>query len=202
MTRNADHNQKMRDERREKILQHALRLFATKGLSATKVTDIAAEAEMSQGLLYHYFRSKEYIFTELIRDAFEKMNSAALALEALPMAPREKINTAIIQLLRGIEEGQDFARMVLMIAEAGVSSATPAQAQSIIREQSGVPYDVVERIMRAGQQDGSIKQHDAKELSLVFWTTIKGLALHKAVFGDAFKAPDVHILTCMFFTEE
>ena len=60
-----------------------------------------------------------------------------------------------------------------------------------MREESSIPYDVVERIMRAGQQDGSIKQHDARELSLVFWTTIKGLALHKAVYGAAFKAPDV-----------
>ena len=67
MARNAEHNQKMRDERREKILYHALRLFAAKGLYATKITDIAAECRMSQGLLYHYFRSKEEIFTELIR---------------------------------------------------------------------------------------------------------------------------------------
>lgn len=202
MTRNTEQNQRMRDERREKILHHALKLFAAKGLYATKVTDIAAEAQMSQGLLYHYFRSKEEIFTELIRRAFEKMNTAARGLEDLPLSPREKIYRAIVELLRGIEESEDFACTVLLIAQAGVSDTTPAEAQSIIRDESSIPYAVVERIMREGQQDGSIKQYDAEELSLVFWTTIKGLALHKAVYGEAFKAPDVRIITSMFFEED
>lgn len=200
MTRSIEHNQKMRDERRESILHHALRLFASKGLHATKIADIAASAKMSQGLLYHYFRSKEEIFTELIRNAFERMNSASLALESLPLPPRKKIRMALDQLLRGMDGSADFASTVLMIAQAGISEATPEEARSIIREQSGVPYDVVERIMLAGQQDGSIRQHDAKELSLLFWTTIKGLAMHKAVYGAAFKAPDIDILTSMFFT--
>lgn len=198
MTRNPEQNQKMRDERREKIIHHALRLFATKGLYATKVSDIAAEAQMSQGLLYHYFRSKEEIFTEIIRGAFEKMNAAALGLEALPLPPKEKIQMALTQLLRGIEESEDFASTILLNAQAGVSDATPAEAQSILKAESMVPYEVVERILRAGQQDGTIKQHDAKEMAMVFWTTIKGLALHKAVYGAEFKVPDVCILMSMF----
>src|SRR5690349_13660292 len=98
----------MRDERREQILSSALKLFAAKGLAATKITDIAAESGISQGLIYHYFRSKEEIFIELIRGAFERMNAAARALERLPLAPREKINKAIVELLRSIEEHEDF----------------------------------------------------------------------------------------------
>jgi hypothetical protein len=56
--------------------------------------------------------------------------------------------------------------------------------------------------MQAGQQDGSIRQHNPKELSLAFWAMVKGLALHKAVYGAEFKAPDVRIFTRMFFTNE
>jgi TetR/AcrR family transcriptional regulator len=201
MTRSAEHNQRMRDERRENILHHALRLFAANGLCATKIADIADRAGMSQGLLYHYFCSKEEIFTELIRSAFERMNAAALALEELPMAPRDKILMAITQLVRGIEVGDDFASTVMLIAHAGVSDLTPPEARSILDQQSSVPYGVVERILRAGQQDGSIKEDDAAELSLAFWTTIKGLALHKAVYGEAFKAPGLRIITSMFFTQ-
>ena len=61
MARNKDLNQKMKDERREQILSNALILFAAKGLSATKITDISAASGISQGLLYHYFESKEEI---------------------------------------------------------------------------------------------------------------------------------------------
>jgi len=202
VSRSTELNQRMRDERRENILHHALRLFSTKGLYATKVSDIAAEVQMSQGLLYHYFRSKEEIYTELIRNAFEKMNTAARGLEESPMAPREKIRMALTQLLHDIEENEDFAATVLLNAQAGISDVTPAEAQEILSRESGVPYGVIERIIKAGQVDGTIKQADAKALSLVFWTTIKGLALHKAVYGAAYKSPDVNIITSMFFTDE
>lgn len=202
MTRSPEHNQKIRDERRESILRHALKLFATKGLYATKVSDIAAEVGMSQGLLYHYFASKDDIFTELIRDAFMKMNSAALGLEELSLSPKEKIELAMRELLRSIEESEEFAPTVLLIAQAGVSDNTPAEAREVLREQSGIAYDVVERIIRAGQRDGSIRQHDAQELSMVFWTLIKGLALHKAVYRETFKAPDASVLASMFLRDK
>ncbi|HEY3377669.1 MAG TPA: hypothetical protein VGL77_09270, partial [Armatimonadota bacterium] len=141
------------------------------------------------------------IFTKIIGGAFAKMNTAARGLEELPVPPREKIRLAIVQLLRSIEESEDFARTVLLIAQAGISDATPAEARAVIHAESGLPYAVIARIMRAGQRDGSIKPYDAGELSMVFWTTIKGLALHRAVNGAAFKAPDARILTSMFFTE-
>lgn len=202
MARNDEQNQRMRGERREQMLSHARRLFAAKGLAATKITDIAVQAGMSQGLLYHYYRSKEDIYTEIIRDAFEKMTAAARGLEALPVSPREKIRLAIVQLLQSIATSADFAATVLLIAQAGISDATPAEAQAIIRTESDIPYAVVARIMADGQGDGSIKPHDAEELSLVFWTMIKGLAMHRAVNGAGFTAPDARILMNIFFTEE
>jgi hypothetical protein len=48
-------NQKIRDERRGQILQVALKVFAYKGLAATKIAEIAAQACISQGLIHHYF---------------------------------------------------------------------------------------------------------------------------------------------------
>ncbi len=56
--RKEEQNQQIRDERREEILQAALRVFARKGLVAAKITDIANAAGLSHGLIYHYFSSK------------------------------------------------------------------------------------------------------------------------------------------------
>lgn len=202
MSRNAEQNQMMRDRSRRQILSSALRLFSSRGLIATKTGDIAAASGISQGLIYHYFRSKEAIFTELIRGAFERMNAAALALEALPLSPREKIAKAIETMLRSMEKHEDYARYFLLIAQASYSEAIPDEAKAVIRKDSSLPYEVVTRIMRAGQRDGSIKKYAAQELALVFWTSIKGLALHRVTHGVRFKAPDVRILTSLFFTEE
>lgn len=202
MSRNAEDNQRMRDERREKILSCALKLFTMRGLAATKITDIAAEVGMSQGLLYHYFRSKEEIFTELVTGALTRMNAAARGLEEFSLSPREKIKLAIDKMLQGMEEDEDFARYFLLVAQASISEAIPAEAKSVIQAESSLPHEVITRIMQAGQQDGTIKPHDPMELALVFWTTFKGLTLHKAVHSANFKAPDARILTGMFFTEE
>lgn len=53
---------KIRAERREQILEAAGRVFSQKGFHAANVSDIAAEAGVSQGTVYHYFDSKESIF--------------------------------------------------------------------------------------------------------------------------------------------
>lgn len=199
LARNKELNQKMRDERREQILSNALGLFATKGLAATKISDISLTSGISQGLFYHYFRSKEEIFTELISNAFEKLNSACLELESSSITPREKIFMAIAGLIKGLEENEDAARYHLLIAQATVSDAIPEEAKAIISTQNMVPYEVMTRIIIEGQKDGSIKQYDAKELALVFWTSINGLAIYKAVHGEKFKKPDSNILASMFF---
>ncbi len=85
------------------------------------------------------------------------MNAAAKALEEMPISPREKIEMALTQLIKGMEAGEDFSFTVLLNAQAGISDATPADAKDIIRKESMVPYGVVERIILAGQADGTIK---------------------------------------------
>lgn len=188
----------MKDQRREQILSSALRLFATKGLAATKISDIAGAAGMSLGLVYHYYNSKEAIFTELIRNAFDRMNSAAMELERLPISPQEKIRKAITVLIHGLDANEDTGHYHLLIAVATASTAIPEAAKQIIAIENRVPYEIMTRIIRAGQQAGTIKNFDAEELALVFWTSIKGLAIHRATHGKNFKLPDPEIILNMF----
>lgn len=201
MARNAAHNERMRDERRQAILSCAVRLFATRGLAATKVADIAAGVGMAQGLLYHYFRSKEEIFVEIVRQAFDRMNTAARDLERLPATPRQKIEQAATTLMRTLEEHENFAWISVLISTASISDAVPAEARAIILRERDVPYRVVARLARAGQRDGAFQEGRPDDLALVFWTTVKGLALHRLALGSAYKSPDPRILTRIFFSE-
>ena len=72
------------EERKELLYAYAGHIFAAKGFSGTKIADIANAANVSQGLLYRYFDSKEALFTELIRNSLQKLNAAATALNASP----------------------------------------------------------------------------------------------------------------------
>jgi len=199
--RNKEENQRIKDGRREQILSNALKLFARNGLAATKISDIALAAEISQGLIYHYYKSKEEIFVELISFAFDRINQACLWLENQPLPPAEKIAFAIRELLRLLEEDENAARYHLLIAQATATEAIPVKAKEIIKQKNTLPYESIERIMAAGQNEGTIKQNNARELALVFWTSINGLAIYKAVHGKKFKAPNATILINMFVNE-
>jgi AcrR family transcriptional regulator len=201
MARNPAHNDRMRDERRQAILSCAVRLFATRGLAASKVADLAAAVGMSQGLFYHYFRSKEEIFVEIVRQAFDRMNTAARDLERLPQTPRQKIETAAATLMRTLEEHENFSWTSVLISTASISDAVPEEARAIIRRERDVPYRVVARLARAGQRDGTFAEGRPDDLALMFWTTVKGLALHRLALGAAYKSPDPRILTRIFFPE-
>lgn len=201
MSRNKELNQKIKDERKQQILSNALMLFAKKGLSATKITDISSASDISQGLMYHYYKSKEEIFIELIRIAFERINEACRWLERQPLSPKEKINFAIAELLKLLEQNEDASRYYLLIAQATVSEAIPEEAKEIIRKENRFPYEAIARIIAEGQANGSIKMYDTKELATVFWTSINGLAIYKAVHGEKFQAPNANILINMFLKE-
>lgn len=201
MPRNKESNQKVKDERREKILSSALSLFATKGLAATKISDIAERTGMSQGLVYHYFKSKEEIFTWLIGNAMQKMNEAALNLEKLPVSAKEKIVLAVEGLLKGFEMNADTSSYYFLITQTALSDAYPNEAKEIIRAQNDVKYDVMARIFKEGQKNGEVNGFDPKEMATVFFSSVNGLALNKAIYGDRFKMPDKRILLKMFLTE-
>src|SRR3979490_1719394 len=55
-------------DRRRALLDAAVRVFARKGFHASRVGDIAEEAGVAHGLLYHYFRSKEEVLDTIFRE--------------------------------------------------------------------------------------------------------------------------------------
>jgi hypothetical protein len=101
-------------------------------------------------------------------------------------------------LLINLEKHENSARYHYLVAQASISDAIPEEAKKTIMENRDFPYNVMEEIIREGQKQGTIKKYDAKEMSVIFWTTIKGLAMHRAVLGNKFKAPSADILMEMF----
>jgi AcrR family transcriptional regulator len=188
--------------RREELLAAAGNVFAAKGFAATKISDIAQAAGISQGLMYRYFSSKDALFCELIRGSFAKLNDAALGLEQAPLPPHAKIAKALREIIGSMTASASFPNRVLLIAQASISEGIPAKAKKIMAAESPKPYAVIARIMAAGQQAGTILPGDPAELATLFWTTIKGIALHRVAQGAAFAAPDWRLIGRLFFAGE
>jgi AcrR family transcriptional regulator len=201
MSRNKELNQIIKDERREQILTAALKLFATKGLVATRMSDLSRSTGISQGLVYHYYRSKEELFTSLVDAAIEKMNTAAVNLEKLPLPSNEKIILAVDSLLKGFTENADTANYYFLITQTALSNAYPREARNIILTKNHIKYEVIARIFRQGQEEGTIKTYNANEMATLFFSTMNGLALNKAIYGKDFHMPDKAIILNMFIKE-
>ena len=78
-------------DRRRELLDAAVRVFARKGFRAARVGDIAEEAGVAHGLLYHYFRSKEEVLETIFRETWQLLAVETERIEASGVPLREQL---------------------------------------------------------------------------------------------------------------
>lgn len=82
-------------ERRRQLIDTALTLFATKGFESTTIKDIAQAADVAQGLIYHYFRSKDDLFYAII-GAYNPLPQLAEVLVGAGERPAAEVLLAVV----------------------------------------------------------------------------------------------------------
>jgi AcrR family transcriptional regulator len=106
---------------RDRLLTAAVEVFASKGYTATRVSDIVREAGVAQGTFYLYFRSKQAIFEELIDTCFERLLAQTLGTYSLREVsrPEEVIEQARVLWLTVLQQcRQERALVTLSLREA------------------------------------------------------------------------------------
>jgi TetR/AcrR family transcriptional regulator, fatty acid metabolism regulator protein len=78
-------------DKRRIILEAAVRVFARQGFHTCRVSDIADEAGVAYGLVYHYFSSKEEILDTLFLERWDVMLEAISEVDASARSAREKL---------------------------------------------------------------------------------------------------------------
>ena len=82
-----------RADRRQQILDAAVRVFARQGFHTCRVSDIADEAGVAYGLVYHYFGSKEQVLDTLFLERWSILLDAIKGIGNGPGTAREKLET-------------------------------------------------------------------------------------------------------------
>src|SRR6185312_4503426 len=122
MPRTEESNQRTRDEQTRKIIAAATKVFAHKGLAATKMADIAAEAGISYGLLYHYFDNKELMFKACVGQGTQAFAGLISRIQEQTGSPWERLLQLTTIVLDGIlRVREDF----LVANQAFVSDSVP-----------------------------------------------------------------------------
>lgn len=160
-----------KEQRRQEIINAALELFVSKGYAATRITDIAKKTNMSTGLMFHYFESKEQLYEALVQ----------MGLEGTSYPGAQKYEHALDyftnftkQLFVYMKEQPLVAKLFVLMAEAQRNEATPEHIRAIAGKVNTIEQFVP--IIEWGQQEGTIRQGDPLVISNAFWCSIQGIA--------------------------
>jgi TetR/AcrR family transcriptional regulator, fatty acid metabolism regulator protein len=153
-------------EKRKVILSAAVRVFARSGYHGARVGDIATEAGVAHGLLYHYFSSKEHVLETVFRENFGELLERFRAVEAADEPADEKLEGIAKILLRTWRNDPDL--VTVMVREVARTPQLQAQVDEV-RE----AFAIVERVIEQGQADGTFRQD--VDAQLASWIVYGGL---------------------------
>lgn len=188
-----------KEERKQTILMTALKLFVERGYYDTKITDIAEAVPMSTGLLFHYFESKEELYTELVRmgsqasAAFGRPDSSNASQDKdKSITPEDIISPDIyfINFLEGLfaySKAQPWVFNMFVLMGQARRSGMPEEARNLALSVSAI--DSSAKLIELGQKMGVFREGDAKLLSTCFWATVQGIMEEMAIDKEL-QAPD------------
>ncbi len=126
------------EDRRDELIEVCVRLIGTRDWDTVTMADIAAEAQISKGLLYHYFSAKPDLYLAAVRRAAAQLSEATAPDPSLP--PSERLRQALAAHVDWIEEHALAYRTVL---QGGLNG--DAEVQAIVEASRA---EVLERIAR------------------------------------------------------
>ena len=158
-----------RPDKRRLILDAAVVAFAGRGFHQCRVSDIAAEANVAYGLVYHYFRSKDEVLDTLFLERWDILLAFIAETDTRDVAPREKLHAiaaAIIDFYR-----YDPALMKIIIVEVMRSANSFGMRHS---EKIVEAYALIGDIVSKAQAEGTFKREVSPRFAaLAFYGAIE-----------------------------
>ncbi|MBI5495760.1 MAG: TetR/AcrR family transcriptional regulator [Deltaproteobacteria bacterium] len=161
-----------RDKQRQ-ILDAAVRVFARKGFHAARISDIAKEAGVAYGLVYHYFTNKEEVLNSIFQRNWSVVVKMMESVEQQHRGLKARL-TAIVDFMMNVYKISPET-VDLLVLEFGRSSRL---AQTVRHPQVDRSWTVLQHILEAGQADGEVRTDtDARLLTTLFLGMVEtGLA--------------------------
>src|SRR3954468_22913727 len=101
-------------DRRRQILDAAVRVFARQGFHTCRVSDIADEAGVAYGLVYHYFQSKEQVLDTLFLQRWRVLLDAIRETDALDLPAREKLEAIAGFIIESYRHDPDLMKVIII----------------------------------------------------------------------------------------
>jgi TetR/AcrR family fatty acid metabolism transcriptional regulator len=138
------------EEKRRLILDAAVRVFARSGFHTSRVGDIAEEAGVAHGLLYHYFSSKDEVLETIFREQWGILVDRISALEQSGEPAVDQLRHVAAIVLRNWRHQPDVIRV--LVREIARSPEVQQRIGELVK-----PIAAVQRIIERGQASGELR---------------------------------------------
>jgi AcrR family transcriptional regulator len=150
------------EEKRQLLLGAAVRVFAEKGYHAARVGDIAEEAGVAYGLLYHYFRSKDEVLETIFRTTWSNMLGTVESIAETGGPAGEQVRRVTEVILRTWRRDPDLVRV--LVREVTRSPQLQRQVDEI-----AAALRSLQGIIERGQEAGEFRADIDPRLASVVW---------------------------------
>ncbi|MGZ5311266.1 MAG: TetR/AcrR family transcriptional regulator [Solirubrobacterales bacterium] len=165
-------------EKRRAILDAAIRVFARQGFHAARVSDIAREAGVAYGLVYHYFDSKEQMLNELFSERWALLLDAIRQADAELDGPRDKLEAAAGFIIESYRHDPELMKVIIVEVTRAANTFGRTHLPEI-RE----AYDQIEKIVGDAQRAGEFRD----DVSAVFAAMLFYGAIEQLLTGWIFE---------------
>lgn len=189
-------NEELKEGRRRLIFFSAMKVFTKKGYTATKISDIAAEAGISYGLLYYYFRSKDDLYSKLLDYAATSFVKMLEKIDRQDLEPPEKIHKIFLRIFNGLKRKDASAYYYVLYVQALLCDVGPSVAKEAV-DRIRKPLYLLCGIIAEGQKRKQLRPGDPMEMAVSAFSMILGLS-SLIISGKLQHLPDSSFLFRIF----
>jgi TetR/AcrR family transcriptional regulator, fatty acid metabolism regulator protein len=147
-------------DKRRVILDAAVRVFARQGFHTCRVSDIADEAGVAYGLVYHYFDSKDQILDTLFLERWDIMLEAIAEADASRISPRDKLSTIAEFIVDSYRHDPDLMKVIIVEVTRAANTFGRTHLAKI-RD----AYALIAAIVARAQDDGAFRSEITPEFA-------------------------------------
>ena len=158
-------------DKRRAILDAAIRVFARQGFHRSRVSDVASEAGVAYGLVYHYFDSKDQMLNELFTERWSLLLDASEKVQEGGGSVREKLGGVAGFIIESYRHEPELMKVIIVEVTRAANSFGREHLDEI-RE----AYSAIAAIVAAAQAEGSFKSDISPEFAaMCFYGAIEQL---------------------------
>ena len=137
------------------------------------MADVAREAGVSPGLAYHYFPSKDAIFSALVRQSIRPTDELVAIVERMPGTPRGRLERIVTAMLERRRKDPWFYQFFY---QATTNEGLPADLREQIKRQGLSMREIIRGLIVEGQAAGEIAEGDPDRLASALLACVDGLS--------------------------